>query len=41
MLDTSIKAKEPVDEDVFYADKTIENVQVEIALQYVNTYQRR
>ncbi len=32
------QAKEAVDEDVFYADKTIENVQVEVALQYVNTY---
>ena len=32
------KSKELVDEDVFYVDKMIENVQVEIALQYVNTY---
>jgi DNA gyrase subunit B len=32
------QAKEVVDEDVFYADKTIENVQIEIASQYVNTY---
>jgi DNA gyrase subunit B len=32
------QAKEAVDEDVFYADKMTDNVQVEIALQYVNTY---
>ena len=32
------KEKEAVDEDVFYADKSIDNIQVEIALQYVNTY---
>lgn len=32
------QAKEPIDDDVFYADKTIENVQVEVALQYVDTY---
>jgi DNA gyrase subunit B len=30
--------KEVVDEDVFYVDKTIENTQIEVALQYVNTY---
>lgn len=32
------RAKELVDEDVFYVDKVVENTQVEIALQYVNTY---
>lgn len=32
------QAKELIDEDVFYVDKTVDNVQVEIALQYVNTY---
>jgi DNA gyrase subunit B len=30
--------KEFIDDDVFYVDKTVENVQVEIALQYVDTY---
>lgn len=32
------QAKEVVDDDVFYVDKTIENTQVEVALQYVNTF---
>lgn len=32
------QSKELVDEDVFYVDKTLENTQVEIALQYVNTF---
>jgi DNA gyrase subunit B len=32
------KAKEVVDEDVFYADKNVDNTEVEIALQYVNTF---
>ncbi len=32
------QAKETIDEDVFYADKSVDNIQVEIALQYVNTY---
>ncbi|HUY53244.1 MAG TPA: DNA topoisomerase (ATP-hydrolyzing) subunit B [Candidatus Dormibacteraeota bacterium] len=32
------QSKEAIDEDVFYADKTLDNIQVEIALQYVNTY---
>ena len=31
-------AKEPVDDDVFYVDKIVKNTQVEISLQYVNTY---
>lgn len=30
--------KEVVDEDIFYVDKTIQNTQIEISLQYVNTY---
>ncbi len=30
--------KEPVDEDVFYVDKTVDEVQVEIALQYTEVY---
>lgn len=30
--------KEVIDEDVFYVDKTVEKTQVEISLQYVNTY---
>jgi DNA gyrase subunit B len=30
--------KEVVDEDVFYVDKTVEDVQVEIALQYADVY---
>ena len=30
--------KEPVDEDVFYVDKMVKDVQVEIALQYTETY---
>ena len=34
----SKQAKEVVDEDVFYVDKMVENTQVEIALQYVNTF---
>lgn len=32
------RGKEVVDEDVFYVDKTVQNVQIEVALQYVNTY---
>jgi DNA gyrase subunit B len=32
------QAKEAVDEDVFYVDKMVNNTQVEIALQYVNTF---
>jgi len=32
------QAKEVVDDDVFYVDKTIENTQIEVALQYVNTF---
>ncbi len=32
------QAKEFVDEDVFYVDKTVNNTQVEISLQYVNTF---
>lgn len=32
------QAKEVVDEDVFYVDKTINNTQVEVSLQYVNTF---
>lgn len=30
--------KEPVDEDIFYVDKTLKDVQVEISLQYTETY---
>jgi DNA gyrase subunit B len=30
--------KEPVDDDVFYVDKTVNDVQVEIALQYTDAY---
>lgn len=30
--------KEPVDDDVFYVDKTVDDVQVEIALQYTDSY---
>ncbi len=30
--------KEPVDDDVFYVDKTVSDVQVEVALQYTDTY---
>ena len=30
--------KEVIDEDVFYVDKTVDNTQVEVSLQYVNTY---
>lgn len=30
--------KEPVDEDIFYVDKTVKDVQVEIALQYTDAY---
>jgi DNA gyrase subunit B len=30
--------KDVVDEDVFYVDKTVEGVQVEISLQYADTY---
>lgn len=30
--------KDVVDEDVFYVDKTVNNVQVEIAMQYADTY---
>lgn len=30
--------KEVVDEDIFYADKTVKDVQVEIALQYTDAY---
>ncbi|HUC95769.1 MAG TPA: DNA topoisomerase (ATP-hydrolyzing) subunit B [Candidatus Saccharimonadia bacterium] len=32
------QSKEFVDEDVFYVDKNVENVQIEIAMQYVNTF---
>lgn len=30
--------KEPVDEDIFYVDKTIKDAQVEVALQYSDAY---
>ena len=30
--------KEPVDDDIFYVDKTIDEVQVEISLQYTDAY---
>ncbi|HET8709449.1 MAG TPA: ATP-binding protein, partial [Candidatus Saccharimonadales bacterium] len=30
--------KEPVDDDIFYVDKTVNDVQVEIALQYTDAY---
>lgn len=30
--------KEVIDEDIFYVDKTIDNVQVEIAMQYTDAY---
>jgi DNA gyrase subunit B len=30
--------KDIVDDDVFYVDKTVKDVQVEIALQYASTY---
>lgn len=32
------QAKEVVDDDVFYVDKVVNNTQVEISLQYVNTF---
>lgn len=32
------RGKEVIDEDVFYADKTVEDIQVEVALQYADTY---
>lgn len=30
--------KEPVDDDIFYVDKTVKDVQVEISLQYTDAY---
>ncbi|QQS70156.1 DNA topoisomerase (ATP-hydrolyzing) subunit B [Candidatus Saccharibacteria bacterium] len=32
------QGKEPVDEDIFYVDKTIEDTQVEVALQYTESF---
>ncbi|MCA9344547.1 DNA topoisomerase (ATP-hydrolyzing) subunit B [Candidatus Saccharibacteria bacterium] len=32
------EGKEPVDDDVFYVDKTVKDVQVEIAMQYAEVY---
>ena len=32
------EGKEPVDEDVFYVDKTVQDVQVEISMQYAEVY---
>lgn len=30
--------KEPIDEDIFYVDKTVKDVQVEVAMQYTDSY---
>ncbi|MDB5168649.1 MAG: gyrase subunit [Candidatus Saccharibacteria bacterium] len=30
--------KEPVDDDIFYVDKTVDDVQVEVSLQYTDAY---
>ncbi|MBL8122157.1 DNA topoisomerase (ATP-hydrolyzing) subunit B [Candidatus Saccharibacteria bacterium] len=30
--------KEPVDEDIFYVDKTVEDAQIEVALQYTESF---
>ena len=32
------QGKEPVDEDIFYVDKTVEDTQVEVALQYTESF---
>ncbi len=32
------EGKEPVDDDIFYVDKTVDDVQVEVALQYAEVY---
>lgn len=32
------QGKEPVDEDIFYVDKTIDDTQVEVALQYTESF---
>ncbi len=32
--------KEAVDEDIFYVDKTVKDTQVEISLQYADSYTR-
>ncbi|QQS17833.1 DNA topoisomerase (ATP-hydrolyzing) subunit B [Candidatus Saccharibacteria bacterium] len=32
------QGKEPVDEDIFYVDKTVEETQVEVALQYTESF---